>query len=349
MTVALDTSFVHPERIFGFSQGSYQTLPNGNVLLGYGYTAAFTEFAPNGTVLCDAYMQPKARFSSGDAQSYRNLKFNWTGIPLDPPNVMFLDDSIYVSWIGSTETRSWQLQDSDAPTTGFGAIHTAPKTGFETKIPIIETDPLGTSSAALFPLRRYFRVAALDATGEILATSPVLDLGPVLLEDEGAVADSSEDGHLIVTAAEESLAISPHPPAAAAVDDDWNEVLLLDADRVALLLQWQADAADLRSAIALLCVAVLALYLLLRLFFRGGRRSWWGAASSPPSRQLKRALREQQHPEAGRLRRMWWYVTGRHREDAMTGRRKLRFDPYVEVREDERRWYRQGDRRRSFS
>lgn len=167
MTARLDTTFVHPKNIFAFSQGSYQTLPNGNVLLGYGYTGAMAEYASNGTILCDAYLEPSSRFSSGDVQSYRNLKFNWTGLPTTTPNVVLDNGTLYISWLGSTEVRSWLLEDALAPEGRLASITTLAKTGFETLFTLPED----------LPLRQYLRIVALDKDGQELSASDFIDIG----------------------------------------------------------------------------------------------------------------------------------------------------------------------------
>lgn len=166
MTAKVDKTFVHPLNIFSFSQGSYQTLPNGNVLLGYGYSGAVTEFSPDGEVLCDAYIQPSSRFSSGDVQSYRNMKFNWTGNPLTKPAVALEQGILYVSWLGSTKVRSWALQHAHEVNGEYDATVYFDKTGFETLFPI-DTDIV---------MRQFIRVAALDDRDEVIKTSAPLDL-----------------------------------------------------------------------------------------------------------------------------------------------------------------------------
>lgn len=167
MTARMDTTFVHPKKIFAFSQGSYQTQPNGNVVLGYGYTGAMAEFSSNGTLLCDAYLQPSSRFSSGDVQSYRNLKFNWTGLPTTQPDFVMDNTTIYVSWLGSTEVRSWLLEDAIVPEGRLGSVTAFAKSGFETIFTIPED----------IPLRQYLRVVALDKYGEELSASDFVDIG----------------------------------------------------------------------------------------------------------------------------------------------------------------------------
>ncbi|KAK4619493.1 hypothetical protein CLAFUW4_11204 [Fulvia fulva] len=186
MTAKLNITYVHPENIFTFSQGSYQTLPNGNVLLGYGYTGALAEFAANGTLLCDAYLQPSSRFSSEEVQSYRNLKLNWTGIPTTLPSVVLENRTLYVSWLGSTEVRSWALQDSSDGDNDFGIVLEEPKSGFETGV-ILEHD---------LPLRRYVRLVALDIDRRELAASELIDVGDLAtthMEDVDIPLDDIDD------------------------------------------------------------------------------------------------------------------------------------------------------------
>lgn len=55
MTATLVSPYTNSQQILGSSQGSMQILPNGDVPVGYGYDAAFTEFAPNGVMLCDTH------------------------------------------------------------------------------------------------------------------------------------------------------------------------------------------------------------------------------------------------------------------------------------------------------
>lgn len=166
MTAQLNGTYKHPDTIISSSQGSYQTLPNENVLIGWGYNGALTEYAPNGTVLCDAYFEPSSRFKSGDVQSYRNLKFNWTAFPTSDPSLVLANETLYVSWNGATEVRSWLLQDSHTEKNGFDGVAEFTKTGFETDIV-----PAGN-----LQVRRYVRAVALDRDGRLLGISPVVSI-----------------------------------------------------------------------------------------------------------------------------------------------------------------------------
>lgn len=181
MTAELLQVYVHPTDILSISQGSYQTLPNGNVLIGYGFNAVMTEFSPDGQALCDAYMLPSRGFGSGDVQSYRNFKFHWSGHPLTKPSVAVHDGAFYISWLGATEVRKWSLRDAveeDGEYVEFGMIA---KDGFETVYKVDREERL----------RRWVKVVALDRDSAELAASEALDVCngiPMLHDDEDAAA-----------------------------------------------------------------------------------------------------------------------------------------------------------------
>ena len=183
MTANLTQSYVHPADILSISQGSLQVQPNGNVVLGYGFNGVMTEFAADGTVLCDAYFEPQKGFGTGNVQSYRNMKFNWTGIPLTTPNVSYEDQTFYVSWLGSTKVRSWLLQDADEADGMYKSVQDVAKAGFETEIHLPEVRRM----------RRYIRAVALDAGGTQLSISPPIDV--VEPEEIWGADDGHDDGH----------------------------------------------------------------------------------------------------------------------------------------------------------
>lgn len=180
MTAELVAEYKHPKHIMTTSQGSYQTLPNGNVLLGFGFVGALTEFSPDGKVLCDAYLQPSKRFGSGDVQSYRNLKFNWTGVPLSTPDIHHEAGTLYMSWLGSTKVKNWLIQDCDEADGIFRSVQNVPKKGFETEF------DLGSSKR----MRQYVRAIAVDQGGTQLSIS-----APVDLQDPVAIWGKPPPGH----------------------------------------------------------------------------------------------------------------------------------------------------------
>ncbi|EME86751.1 uncharacterized protein MYCFIDRAFT_116419, partial [Pseudocercospora fijiensis CIRAD86] len=167
MTARLDHAFSDPlTKILSTSQGSYQTLPNNHVLLGYGFNGAMAEFSEQGELLCDAYFQPSSTFGSGDVQSYRNLKFNWTAYPGDSPLLVFEGEVLFFSWNGATEVVTWLLLGNEyrEELLQSRAVEDAivvPKMGFETRYPVLEGDGV----------KRFVRVVALDKEGRSLGTS----------------------------------------------------------------------------------------------------------------------------------------------------------------------------------
>ncbi|KAJ6786156.1 hypothetical protein PWT90_00718 [Aphanocladium album] len=160
MQVTLKTAYRHPQQIMAFSQGNAQVLESGNVFVGWGSSAAFTEFSADGEVLCDARFAPAALFSFQPLSSYRAYKASWIGKPLDSPRIAVAGRKIYVSWNGATEVASWRLQGKTG-SRDFEDVAEIPKHRFESEFP-----------AANLP-RSYtaIRIQAVDVGGITLGTT----------------------------------------------------------------------------------------------------------------------------------------------------------------------------------
>ncbi|KUJ17741.1 uncharacterized protein LY89DRAFT_684698 [Mollisia scopiformis] len=166
MTAEVKNSYVNPRKIISGSQGSMQLLPSGNVLLGFGYNAAWTEFTPEGEPLCDVHIGSQKTFNTGAVQTYKVLKHSWTGRPTTKPAVKSLDGAIYMSWNGATEIANWVLQsssDGGLEVKSLVDVEMMPKTGFETK--------------ANIDCHRwhYVRAIAIDAKGQTLGVSEMVE------------------------------------------------------------------------------------------------------------------------------------------------------------------------------
>jgi hypothetical protein len=171
MTVELMREYIHPNKMHGCSQGSTQVLPSGNVLVGYGFSGAYTEYEEDGTPLCDVHFGSRHRFETGDVQSYRVLKFHWKGQPDTQPGIKIENGVLFVSWNGATEVRNWLIQDSDVPEekdANFDELATIPKIGFETSISLGDLDR---------QVKAYLRVAAVNENGAVLKKSFVVETG----------------------------------------------------------------------------------------------------------------------------------------------------------------------------
>ena len=150
--------YEHPSPLSADSQGDMQTLPNGDVFIGWGSSPYFSEFSPAGQLLFDVHMH-------GTYQSYRAYRFPWTGTPSEAPVIAAAAASasspltVYASWNGDTRTASWRLLAGPSATQ-LAPVATVARTGFETAI------------AAPAPAA-YVQAQALDTSGAVLASSRV--------------------------------------------------------------------------------------------------------------------------------------------------------------------------------
>jgi hypothetical protein len=162
-TASATASYFHDPPASVASQGNVQTLPNGDVFVGWGAGQWFSELRADGNsasdpgddVLLDVTMP-------GANTSYRAFRLPWTATPAAPPVLVVHEDAgsrvAFASWNGSTETRSWRLlAGADS-----GHLHVVsddvPRTGFEVSIPVRDGGPL-------------YAVQALDGAGRVIGES----------------------------------------------------------------------------------------------------------------------------------------------------------------------------------
>lgn len=118
------------------SQGNIQLLPNGNVHIGWGEHAYFSEHTADGS----AVMYAKVAARASNVMIYRSYKFPWIGQPLTKPALWTYsrngDESsgmvFYTSWNGATEVDSWNFYAAESASGPFQFVGNAKKTGFET-------------------------------------------------------------------------------------------------------------------------------------------------------------------------------------------------------------------------
>ncbi|KAL1895868.1 hypothetical protein Sste5346_004965 [Sporothrix stenoceras] len=98
------------EPVYVQSQGSYQSLSNGHVLMGHGAVPKIEEFDANGAIVM------RARFGYDNTmQSYRAYRYPWVGHPSTVPDVAAClsaatgDTTVYISWNGATDVVSWNV------------------------------------------------------------------------------------------------------------------------------------------------------------------------------------------------------------------------------------------------
>jgi hypothetical protein len=155
-TAAVKRSYRRPgNATLAQSEGSMQTLPGGNIFVGFGSTPFFSEFSAAGRLLFDARLPT-------DDGSYRVFRFPWSAAPTTRPDATVRRTSpsrvsIYVSWNGATTVARWQVLAGASPTK-LAPAAASPRRDFETRIDL-------TSTANTYAVR------ALSASGRVLATS----------------------------------------------------------------------------------------------------------------------------------------------------------------------------------
>lgn len=150
MTATLVREHGHPDGIFSESQASYQQLPGGDVLLGWGSVERWTLMDADGRVLLDAAVPEDLVVTS-----YRAYRADWKGEPTTPPSAVVDGDRVHVSWNGATEVARWRVSDASG-----SELAAADRAGFETVVRLPAGDRTG-------PLR----VEALDVDGRTLGAT----------------------------------------------------------------------------------------------------------------------------------------------------------------------------------
>ena len=162
MAASMLHEYKMPDGAIAYSQGSMQTLPNQNVLVGWGSSPYVTEFDVEGNVLTHIHFGLP---SNNNMQNYRAWKHSWVAHPPGKPTVFAYaqnctsDLHAYVSWNGATEVTGYRFHKGDDPT-GNTDLETLikPRSGFET-------------AANLGTFAPYAFVEALDKNGKVLGTS----------------------------------------------------------------------------------------------------------------------------------------------------------------------------------
>jgi hypothetical protein len=135
----INPPFIDGHAHYAKSQGNFQTLPNGGIVMGWGNDPFFTEYAPGETeereIVFYGYMALR------NMMNYRAHKFDgWVGVPLTKPALWTYsktgqdDDGmmLYVSWNGATEVKEWQFYGAAEKKGPYMKISKVSKNGFET-------------------------------------------------------------------------------------------------------------------------------------------------------------------------------------------------------------------------
>ena len=158
MKATLVREYTHPEEPLATSQGNLQVLPNGNVFIGWGTEPYNSEYARDGKLIFDLQF-------SGETQSYRAFRQEWTGRPSEAPAVAAEKGkgdkvNVYASWNGATEATTWRVLAGPDPEE-LEPVGSVPWEGFETAMAIRTDEP-------------YVAVRAEDDSGRVLGTSEAI-------------------------------------------------------------------------------------------------------------------------------------------------------------------------------
>lgn len=139
MTATVVRRYDRPDGALTRLRGNAQLLPNNNLLAGWSSAGYFTESSPEGDLLFSG------AFASDRYSTYRAYKFDFTGRPANPPDLLSfvwgtdpdpvtsdLTTTIYVSWNGATDVVGWNFYARGAYNSERVFIGNTTKTDFET-------------------------------------------------------------------------------------------------------------------------------------------------------------------------------------------------------------------------
>ena len=148
-------TYTHSPALLAGSQGSAQTLSNGNVFVGWGSQPAFSEYTSSGKQIFNgSFILPTT--------SYRAFRFHWYGQPQTAPsegNVPMPGGAVkvYASWNGATQVASWRALGGSSPHS-LHRLDSRKPTGFETAM-TIHSEPA------------YIAVQGVGPDGHVMSTS----------------------------------------------------------------------------------------------------------------------------------------------------------------------------------
>ncbi|KAI9713515.1 MAG: hypothetical protein M1820_000897 [Bogoriella megaspora] len=173
-TATLLKNLIDPNELtYPIAAGSYQSLPNGNAILGYGTYPSLKEFGPDGDV------RMSIRFGDIDTSSpagftsltYRVWRDQWVGTPAWSPTLVFDQDnqSLYMSWNGATGITTWEIScGNTTEQQSARSLGMIPSTGFETMFNLTSSECRSSVQATA-----YRAGTPLRSTNSVLLTGRI--------------------------------------------------------------------------------------------------------------------------------------------------------------------------------
>jgi hypothetical protein len=157
-TATLIKEFDHSPNLAAAFEGSVQTLADGNDVLGWGQQPYFSEDNSAGQQIFDGqFLTPTS--------SYRAYRFVWNGHPTTQPALAVTPNAdgsttLFASWNGAGNVATWQVLAGAGPSS-LQVVGSGLRNAFDTRIVVHSAAP-------------YYEVRALDGSGNVLRTSPVV-------------------------------------------------------------------------------------------------------------------------------------------------------------------------------
>jgi hypothetical protein len=160
MKAELVRELPNPNGSLTVAMGSAQLLHTGGYFVGWGTVPEVSEFGSDGSLVFDAIFP-------GGQSCYRAFRAQWAGRAAGRPAVAAAQNAngsidVYASWNGATRISHWRVDGGDTAT-ALTAFKVMPRSGFETRIRLTRRP-------------RHVAAVALDATGKVLGTSPVITI-----------------------------------------------------------------------------------------------------------------------------------------------------------------------------
>lgn len=155
-TVTLVKRYTHSPPLVTGEEGNMETLPGGDVFLGWGAQPDFSQYTPGGRQILSG------TFAEG-VMSYRAYRFAWTGQPVSRPAMAAARSangiSVWASWNGATNVVWWRVLGGSS-SSKLRPLKRSHSKGFETTISLADRP-------------RYLAVQALDSGKRVLSSSRV--------------------------------------------------------------------------------------------------------------------------------------------------------------------------------
>jgi Arylsulfotransferase (ASST) len=158
-TMTLLTQYTHSPKASAGTQGNVQTLPDENVMIGWGVEPYIDEYSADGKLLFGASV-------AAPSQSYRAFREVWSAQPASSPVLAVEKENggdssaAYASWNGATEVARWRVL-AGRSRQRLAPVASAARSGFETAIPVPGSEP-------------WLQLQALDQSGNVLGSSAAI-------------------------------------------------------------------------------------------------------------------------------------------------------------------------------